>query len=421
MNYKIFPPEEILQAELELPLSKSMSARALIINKIGGFDVDIELSNSDDTQALAKGLDITEGTVDIGAAGTAMRFLTAYYAASAGTDIILTGTERMQKRKIGVLVEALRSIGAEIEYLGEEGYPPLHIRGKKLKGGDVEMDPSVSSQYVSALMMIGPMLEEPLTLKFEMEPTSLSYIKMTAAMMAQAGVEPERAFNRIEVPNTPYVAPITTIEKDWSSASYWYAIGALTAGWVTLKNMELESIQGDSVMKTLGERIGVITSESEDVEGALELSASPEQHSRLDLDMSDTPDLVQTLAIAAAALGIPFHFTGIHTLRGKETDRLEALKAEALKLGLIFEVDGNKSISWEGSRVPIPELPRIRTYEDHRMAMAFVPVSVFLPGIIIEDVEVVSKSYPRFWKDLQEAGFILMDPDAKVENSETEE
>lgn len=405
MDYKIFPPDEILQASVDLPLSKSMSARALLINKIGKFDVDVEVSDSDDTKALIRGLEADHGVVNVDGAGTAMRFLTAYYAAKPGTDIVLEGNERMHLRKIGELVKALRELGADIEYMGTEGYPPLHIRGKKLSGGQVALDPSVSSQYVSALMMIAPMMDDDLTLRFDAEPASMSYIRMTIAMMEQAGVEVERSFNGIEIAHGHYTKPITHIERDWSAASYWYSIAALTAGWVTFNDMTAESVQGDRNMITFGERLGVITAESEDVDGALELSASPEQHSRLDADMSDNPDLVQTLAVAAAALGIPFKFTGVQTLREKETDRLEALRKEALKLGLIFEIDGDKSISWDGQRVPVVEMPRISTYNDHRMAMAFAPLAVFIPGIIIEDIEVVSKSYPEFWTHLEEAGF----------------
>lgn len=394
-----------------------MSARALLINKIGGFNVDVQVSDSDDTMALINGLDTLQGDVNIGAAGTAMRFLTAYYAATPGTDVTLDGTSRMRQRKIGVLVDALREMGADIEYLDQEEFPPIHIRGTKLRGGKVEMDSAVSSQYLSALMMIAPLMDQPLTIMFESEPTSLSYIKMTAAMMEEAGVEPLRSYNRIEVPNQPYTRPLVRIERDWSAASYWYAIAALTAGWVTFSDMDMQSVQGDSAMKTFGERLGVLTDVSEDQEGALELSASPELHSRLDADMSDNPDLVQTLAVAAAALSVPFHFTGVHTLRGKETDRLEALKKEALKLGLIFEVDGDKSISWEGKHVPVNQAPRISTYDDHRMAMAFAPLAVFVPGIVIEDIEVVSKSYPHFWSDMENAGFTLVDADAPLEDT----
>ena len=415
MNIRIFPPEGIIEASVDLPLSKSLSARALIINKVGGFAHNIELSDSDDTKALQDGLSVSSGKVDIGAAGTAMRFLTAYYAATEGTEVILDGNERMRQRPIAILVEALKNLGAQSEYAGEEGFPPLKIKGQKLNGGEINLDPSVSSQYISALMMVAPLMKRPLVLKFEGEPTSLPYIKMTAGLMQQAGVEALFMFNRIEIPNDKYTIPIKEIERDWSAASYWYSIGALSAGWITFNEMKLSSLQGDSATIKFGEKLGVITTESEEIEDALELSASPEQHSRIDADMADTPDLVQTLVIASSALGIPFRFSGVHTLRNKETDRIEALKKEGLKLGLIFETEGNDVIEWDGKRVPMLELPRISTYGDHRMAMAFAPLSIFVPGIIIEDAEVVTKSYPDFWNDLQKAGFEIIDADI-VEN-----
>lgn len=411
MNIRILPPDGMLEASVDLPLSKSISARTLVINRIGGFETTAPVSDSDDTRVLADALRHTDGTVNIGHAGTAMRFLTAYYAATDGTDVILEGSERMHERPIAILVDALHSLGADIEYTGREGFPPLHIRGKRLNGGEVMLDPTVSSQYVSALMMVAPLMGAPLTLRFDGEPTSLPYIKMTGALMTEAGVEPDYLYNRIEIANSPYTTPVTHYERDWSAASYWYAISAISAGWVTLNDMGLKSIQGDSAMTTFGERLGVNTAESEDVEGAIELSAGPEQFSRLDADMSDTPDLVPTLAVAAAALGIPFRLSGVHTLRNKETDRLEALRAEALKLGLVFDIERDDVLSWEGARVPMRELPRIATYNDHRMALAFAPLSIFVPGIVIEDAEVVSKSYPSFWSDLEAAGFALLDGD----------
>lgn len=423
MDLRIFPPDGILEASVDLPYSKSISARALIINKIGSFSEPERLSDSDDTKVLRAGLAATGGTVDVGAAGTAMRFLTAYFASAEGVDVVLDGSERMRKRPIGILVEALRCLGADIEYVDNEGFPPLRIRGKKLSGGEVSLNASVSSQFVSALMMIAPRLTSALSIVFDNEPVSLPYIKMTASMMTEAGVEPDVLYRRVEIPHVPYSAPITTVERDWSAASYWYSIVALSAGWVTFNDMSIDSIQGDGVMKALGEKIGVLTSESEDVDRALELSASPEQHSRLDLDMSDTPDIVQTLAVAASALGIPFRFTGVHTLRDKETDRLEALKNEALKLGLLYEIEGDDVISWEGGRVPITQMPEIATYSDHRMAMAFAPLAIFLPGIVIRDSEVVAKSYPDFWTHLEEAGFTLRDAAEPIEEiaNDTEE
>ena len=418
MNIKIFPPEEMLEATVTLPLSKSMSARALVINKLQGSSPEIELSDSDDTRALREALNVTQGTVNVGPAGTAMRFLTAYYVATPGADVILDGNERMRQRPMAALIEPLRMLGGDIECLGVEGYAPLKIKGRQLSGGEVRVDSTISSQFLSALMMVAPEMESPLVIKFDGDPVSMSYIKMTASMMTQVGVCPEFSYGQIEIPNTPYTRPIEKIERDWSAASYWYSIAALSAGWVTLCDITMDSTQGDAAMKNIGEKLGVITGESDEVEGAIELSASPEQYSRLDLDMTNTPDLVQGVAFAAAMLGIPFQFTGVKTLRVKETDRLEALKNEALKLGIIFNIENDDTISWDGKTVPVDELPEFETYGDHRMAMALAPVALYAPGIVIKDAEVVSKSYPAFWNDLQSAGFTIVDADSESRHTE---
>ncbi len=418
MDIRIFPPEEMLEATVTLPLSKSVSARALVINRLQNRPTVVPVSDSDDTKALAAALDVTHGEVNVGPAGTAMRFLTAYYAATPGVEVVLDGNERMRQRPMGGLIDALRQLGASIECLGEEGHAPLKITGKTLTGGDVSVNPGISSQFLSALMMIAPVMAAPLNIRFEGDPVSMAYVRMTASMMTMAGVEPEFSYGLIEVPNTPYTSPIDTIEHDWSAASYWYSIAALSAGWVTLEGMSLPSVQGDAAMVAIGEKLGVVTAGSEETEGALELSASPEQFSRLDLDMSDNPDLVQGVAFAAALLRIPFRFTGVGTLRIKETDRLEALRNEALKLGIIFTIESDDVISWDGQMVPVERLPEFETYGDHRMAMAIAPVALYVPGIVIKDAEVVTKSYPGFWSDLRNAGFVIEEVVAESEQTE---
>lgn len=406
MDYRIFPPEEMLEATVELPLSKSVSARALVIDAIAGCGTAVAVADCDDTRVLAESLKRLHGDVNVGPAGTAMRFLTAYYAATDGADVTLDGNERMRRRPIGALVDSLRKLGADIEYGGEEGFPPLRIRGRRLKGGSLEIDASVSSQFTSALLMVAPTMEEALHLTMVNEVTSLPYLKMTAEMMRRRGAEVEIEGVRAHAFPGKYNARQVTVERDWSSASYWYEIAALTAGWVTLPGLTLPSLQGDSAMRVYGAKLGVVTNIED---GAAELSASPEQFSRFDQDMCDTPDLVQTVAVTAAMLGVPFRLSGVQTLRNKETDRLEALRREALKLGLVFEIENDNVISWEGRRNPIFAVPEFDTYGDHRMAMALAPVSVFLPGIVVRDVEVVSKSYPDFWEDLRGAGFIITD------------
>lgn len=406
MDYRIFPPEEILECSVTLPLSKSISARALIMRRLAGCTDAYTVADCDDTRSLADALTRSSGEVNIGPAGTAMRFLTAYYAATEGCDITLDGNERMRRRPIRALVDALRELGADIEWAGEEGFAPLHIRGRRLKGGELTMDSSVSSQFVSAILMVAPTMQEPLTLTLDGETVSMPYIKMTVEMMRRAGIDAEINRDVITVAPGKYRPYDEPVERDWSAAAFWYEIAAITAGWVTLPGLCDKSLQGDAVTAALYPRLGVLT-EFED--GAAELSATPDLYSRLDLDMTDTPDLVQAMAVTACAIGVPFRFTGVATLRHKETDRLEALRRELLKIGCVAEIESDNIISWEGQRVPLTEMPVIDTYGDHRMAMAFAPLSVFVPGIIVRDAEVVGKSYPGFWDDMRQAGFTLTD------------
>lgn len=405
MDYRIFPPEEILEASVTLPLSKSISARALIMAAFGS-DRPAEVADCADTRALDEALSSDTATVNIGAAGTAMRFLTAYYAATPGKSVVIDGSDRMRHRPIGVLVDTLRRLGAKIEYIGEEGFPPLRIDGCKLSGGQIEIDSTISSQFVSAVLMAAPTMAEGLTLRLTGDTVSTPYIKMTAAMMRDRGIDIEIERDAITVRPGHYAGCNTPVEHDWSAAAFWYEIAAISAGWVTLTDMADKSIQGDSILADIYPRMGVLTEWNE--EGA-ELSATPDLFSRVDLDMSDTPDLVQAIAVTACAIGLPFRLTGVGTLRHKETDRIAALQNELAKIGCIVENDGDSTISWEGRRMPVSEMPVIDTYDDHRMAMAFAPLSVFIPGIVIRDAETVEKSYPGFWDDLRAAGFTVTD------------
>lgn len=415
--YRIIPPEQPVDVSVSLPLSKSESARALVIDTLSGAAFTDPVAKCDDTRLLRHGLPVRAGYMDIGAAGTAMRFLTAVYAATEGTDVELDGSRRMRERPIGPLVDALRALGADIEYTGEEGFPPLHIRGRLLKAAPLTIDASVSSQFVSALMLIAPALggAPGLDITLTGEAVSTAYLRLTAAMMAQRGVEVEIHPYSIHISAGKYNREATTVGADWSAASYWYEITALSAGWSILPGLELPSKQGDSAMAAIGARLGVDTAhpDPEDYPDApadtIQLCASPEQYSRLDYDASDTPDLVQTLAMTAAMLGIPFRLTGISTLRNKETDRIEALVKEARKLGFVFEADGTRALSWEGARVPITQLPVIETYNDHRMAMAFAPCALFFAGLCVRDPQVVTKSYPDYWNHLAKAGFVIQE------------
>ena len=437
MKYAIFPPEEILQADVTLPLSKSESARRLIIDAVGGYTTAAEdVADCDDTRALMQALTMRTGRVDIGAAGTAMRFATAFFAATEGADVILDGVERMRHRPVAPLVEALRSLGADIEYSdaegdpskGTEGYAPLHIRGRRLEGGTVSIDATVSSQFISALALAAPLMRNSLRIVLEGDVTSAPYLRMTLEMLRRRGIDAALEGNDVCIQGNAadIKAAETPVGRDWSAASYWYAIAALSSGWVTLPGLQLGyRLQGDSVASEIFERLGVISEqnpEDEDTGKRIDgvgLSASPEVYSRLDLDMSATPDLVPAVAVAATMLGVPFQFHGVHTLRDKETDRLEALRAEALKIGAIYEIDGDDTIGWEGRRVPIRTLPVIDTYGDHRMAMAFAPAALYLPGLVIDSPEVVSKSYPEFWADIQKAGFTIKEVDEAAIQSAT--
>lgn len=406
MDYRIFPPEEILETTVTLPLSKSISARALVMGALGS-SVPEHIAACNDTDAMRRALsDNDPDIIDIGAAGTAMRFLTAYFAAIPGRTVILDGCERMRQRPIGPLVEALRSVGAEIDYAGSEGFPPLKITGRRLSGGEVPMDSTVSSQFVSAIMMVAPTMEKPLTLTLEGETVSGPYIRMTAEMMRRRGIDVEISRDNITVVPGRYGRCDEPVEGDWSGASFWYEIAAVTAGWVTLTNLSKDSIQGDKALSEIFPRLGVLTEFGD--EGA-ELSATPDLYSRLDLDLSDTPDLVQPLTVTACAIGVPFTFTGVAGLRLKETDRLDALCRELLKIGCVVETEGDSILTWDGRRIPVSEMPVIDTYGDHRMAMAFAPLSVYIPGIVIRDADVVEKSYPDFWTHLHEAGFTITD------------
>lgn len=424
MNYRIYPPEEMMMATINLPLSKSISNRMLIINALTpGATLPTQIADCDDTNLLTSALKAVanaDGEVEIntGAAGTATRFITAYLCSRLGVNATVDGSERMRQRPMGILIDSLRALGADIRCLEKEGHLPLHISGGQLKGGHLNIDASVSSQFISALMMIAPTMAEGLTLHLEGDLLSKPYIDMTAELMRRSGADVtfEYPHEEIIIAPKPYNTEGTReAEPDWSAASYWYELAALTAGFVTLPGLQLPSLQGDSACSNLFEMLGVTTSESEDVENALEVAPTPEQFSRFEVDLVDTPDIAQTLAVTSAMLGIPFHLRGLQSLRVKETDRLEALRVELDKYGIIVEIRNDSELVWNGARHPIFERPEIDTYDDHRMAMAFAPTAVFIPGIVIRNAEVVSKSYPGYWEDLKSAGFSIVDAEAELE------
>lgn len=377
----------------------------LIIRSLAGSSAQLNnLSNSDDTDVLKQALEENPDIKDVGHAGTAMRFLTAYLATTPG-EVVLTGSPRMKERPIGSLVEALRKLGAKINYLEEEGYPPLRIFGGSVRGGDIEIEAGISSQFISALMMIGPVLKGGLRIKLAGEVVSATYIEMTLSLMKQSGIEASFDGKQILVPEKPYVLKDFTVESDWSGASYWYQVAALLPGSeILLPNLSRESLQGDSVLADLFAALGVSSSFSK--QGLLIRSSKGKLPVQFKYDFTGCPDLVQTCAVALCSLGIPFRFTGTRTLRVKETDRIAALGSELGKVGFLLQDDpAGEWMAWDGSRCEPEKDPVIATYHDHRMAMAFAPLAISQGKIAIEDPGVVTKSYPAFWEDLMKAGF----------------
>lgn len=410
MDYRIFPPEELPEAIIDLPLSKSISNRVLIINALaGGSGTVARVARCDDTDVMLAALDSSDDTVSIGAAGTAMRFLTAYFAATPGRTVTLDGSERMRCRPIAPLVDALRTCGAHIEYVGEEGYPPLRIEGTALAGGEISLDGGVSSQFVSALLMIAPTMADGLKLHIKGDVVSQPYISMTLGIMAEWGVDAQREGNMISVPHAAYTPVAYTVEADWSAASYWYELQSFSFGTIGLRGLNKAcSMQGDSALQDIYRSFGIVTEESDEFPGVLDLMADPDLTPRFEADFSAVPDIAQTVAVSCCLLGIPFHITGLKTLKIKETDRLEALRRELMKISFVVDID-DSSIAWEGARCRVDgnSPVAIDTYDDHRMAMSFAPVAWYVPGLIIRNAEVVSKSYPDFWAHLRSAGFII--------------
>lgn len=409
---RIYPPLDIPEFRVNhLPLSKSIAARVLILNELSGErNFDFPMPDCNDIEVLRQALGHKAGEIDVADSGTALRFLTALYAATEGADVTITGSQRLCGRPIAPLVESLRSLGASIEYVGAEGFAPLKIKGKKLRGGEVRLDAGASSQFASALAMVAPTMENGLRIDLGGQIPSLPYLQMTLRMLNVRGIDAHIEAYTVIVPEGKIGRVEPEHEPDWSSASYWYSIAAVSAGWVTLPGLKNHSLQGDSVLKNIGERFGVIT-EFED--GDALLSATPDVFSRLDMDMSDYPDLVPALAVTAALTGLPFVFKGVGNLRHKESDRLGVLAENLAKLGYIAEI-GADEFGWEGERVPVMRMPQIEPHNDHRMAMAFAAASFVFPGIIIHEPECVSKSYPRFFDDLSEAGFILCGPEDPI-------
>lgn len=412
MNLKLNYNLPTIKTNLQISGSKSETNRLLVLQALYPNLVLENTSNSDDSEVILNALAITHHpspiaqTIDVQHAGTAMRFLTAYFAIQEGKEVVLTGSARMKERPIKILVDALNQLGAEITYEEQEGFPPLRIKGKKLSKSKVTLQANVSSQYISALLLIAPKLENGLELTLEGEITSVSYIKMTLALLNEIGVKTLFENNTIKV--THHQLPIThhpiSVESDWSSASYWYSIIALSkiGTQITLSSFKENSLQGDSALVEIYKNFGVDTIFETNI---IRLKKTTNcQLSTISCQLNTCPDIAQTIAVTCFGLGISCQLTGLHTLKIKETDRLEALKNELNKLGAEIIVT-NDSLHLKLSTT-INKNIRIATYQDHRMAMAFAPLALKMP-IIIENAEVVSKSYPAFWEDVKQIGFTI--------------
>ena len=405
MNLILSVPE-LKSGELKITGSKSESNRLLILKALyPALDI-ANLSNSDDTRVLEAALSSDSDLIDIHHAGTSMRFLTTYLAMKPGFEGVLTGSERMQQRPIGVLVDALRQLGANIQYEKEEGYPPLRIKGVAPQGNTVRIAANISSQYLSSLLLTGSSFEEGIRLQLDGKLTSIPYLKMTLTLLEALGAKTELRESEVRVSPIGQLATTSfTVESDWSSASYFYSLMALgAADHIKLRSYKATSLQGDSALVELFAPLGV-SSEFNADEVSLTLSKKavdlPEVYSA---DLVDTPDLAQTIAVCCFGLGIGCELSGLHTLKIKETDRLQALKNELEKFGAQVNITDNH-LSLRPSNQIKPKV-RVATYQDHRMAMAFAPLAL-KTELVIEEAEVVSKSYPEFWDDLKTLGFSI--------------
>ena len=407
MKYLVSKPNKTLVGSIILPSSKSIANRALIIHALSNSPFPIgNLSDSDDTRVMQQVFNSNSNHFDIGHAGTAMRFLTAFLSKIVG-EWIITGSDRMKQRPIGILVDALNKLGAKIEYLENDGFPPLKIYGSHLKGCVLELDGSVSSQYISALLMIAPTLEDGLTLRLKNKIMSRSYIEMTLKLMEQFGVTHVWKGNEIRISEQKYIARQFSVEADWSGASYWYEMAVLAEEVdLELIGLTTDSLQGDSVLASWFEKLGIQTEKTE--KGSRLTKNGQALPKFLQLDFIENPDVAQTFAVLCVMKQIPFHFTGLETLKIKETNRIAALQDELAKFGAKIDEPTHGELKWDGT-FPVEKqtVPEIETYHDHRMAMAFAPACQTFGSVQILDPMVVTKSYPGFWDDLKKVGFVV--------------
>lgn len=400
-------PDTLLSGNISLPTSKSISNRVLIINALSYSPYLVRnLSDCDDSVVMDRVLHSNDNRFDIGHAGTAMRFLAAYLSKIAG-EWHITGSERMKQRPISVLVDALRSMGALIEYTGQEGYPPLKITGTALRGGTLELDGSISSQYISALLMVAPTLQGGLTLTLQNQVTSASYIDMTLRLMKKFGITSDWTGNTIRIGEQSYTPVPYSVEADWSAASYWYAMAALAGNSnLFLEGLQLDSLQGDSAQASWFEQYFGVHSRQEG-DGVRLTKSGQADTGEIHLDFIENPDLAQTFVVLCLCRKQPFRFAGLKTLKIKETNRIAALMNECAKFGALLQEPAEGELSWDGAfSLPVMEKdPLVETYHDHRMAMAFSLLAFGRDQVRIGDAMVVTKSYPHFYQDLEKAGF----------------
>ena len=421
MKYKISKNNKTLTGEITLPPSKSISNRLLIIRALcNNFTIN-NLSQSDDTKVLEDALDLNSNTIDTGHSGTAMRFLTAFLSNKEG-EWILTGSEEIKNRPVGTLINALKQLGANIEYPAKQGFPPLKIKGTQLNGGTLEIEANISSQFISALLLIAPTLQDGLTLKLKNKVISAPYIHLTLKLMNYFGIKSVWNHNVISIPHNlsrsfgeNYKAKDISVEADWSAASYWYEMAALADDVdLTIYGLNKESHQGDAIVAKLFERLGVKTTF---LTNGIKLSKQSRPQvlagKIFEFDFTDYPDLAQTFAVTLSMLNIPFKLSGLESLQIKETNRIKALKNELLKLGINLTQPESGILEWNNSLVfqynnkfknSLKNI-EIQTYKDHRMAMAFAPIALKYGNVTINEPEVVSKSYPDFWDDMRRVGF----------------
>jgi 3-phosphoshikimate 1-carboxyvinyltransferase len=403
MNIKLQQSSIVTGSSITITGSKSESNRLLLLQALFPEIVIENLSNSDDTKVMQYALQTSEDVIDIHHAGTAMRFLTAYFATQENRNVVLTGSSRMKERPIKILVEALNSLGAEISYVEKSDCPPLQVKGQKLINDKVSLNANVSSQYISALLLIAPKLKNGLQLSLKGQITSIPYINMTLDLLNQIGVITEFIDHRITVfPKTSNLVPQTlVVESDWSSASYFYSMTALSpiGTQVALSSYKQNSLQGDSALVKIYKDFGIETFFKDD---AILLKKTSENFDSKNYDLNKSPDIAQTIAVTCLGLGIECQLSGLHTLKIKETDRLEALKIEIEKLG--GQITITEDSLHLATNKKLKEHVSIDTYNDHRMAMAFAPLAI-KTSLQINDANVVSKSFPTFWHDLKSIGF----------------